>query len=448
MRVGRLFHVVEGALLTLFIFTKATFTARSCSRAVGIAIITSGISANGMVDRVRGRASCLFICGIGRIGLGHGIGIGTRGGSMTRILGGIFRNASVCCTVRNGGVVLVDGTGSKRTIRRTGGMANVIGSTGNRPMVNTGMVIGNRSVNAVASVSKQFILSTPGSTILRVACVNFASRSIGVKGGGRVIIALARSARALSRIIMINCNARGGIGLANTMKGISVGSVKSQPVAGTNGTLRNAISKMCTLRGSNRPKTSNTIVGVHNINALGGDSPLILVSNFPKDVSSISTSSVDSVSMLGSTTSTSVCNGHTTGNMILMAAGGKTLKGIGLSCGNCFNVRRTASLPDILGSCSCTALCGRTYHGSNRRRGCLPRRVRGFESKASPVCPDVSCFSICCSGTDVRGRHLGLANNSSGFRCTVVLNCLRRRNVLMKAGCQGASFEAGVSSCL
>lgn len=210
---------------------------------------------------------------------------------------------------------------------------NVIGkqviSAGKRTIVKTGMGLGKDGRKAVASISKGFSLRGMSRSVLVMSCVNFRRRRITVGKQGCMGIVLGRGSRLLSRIIMIKCNTRGGIGLAKTITDLSIGRLRDQPVADTSRDLTNGVTNMRVTRSSNVTNTSNTRVAVHKLNALGGASPLVLVSKIVSPgVSMMGPTSVRDVSILGSTTSTSVCNSRTTGNIMLIDAGGKgTRKG-------------------------------------------------------------------------------------------------------------------------
>lgn len=62
------------------------------------------------------------------------------------------------------------------------------------------------------------------------------------------------------------------------------------------------------------------------------------------------------VRVLGSTTSTTVCNSETTGKIMLVAAGSKVSDGggLGVSIGTSMNVRSVCGGPSVLSGSSCT----------------------------------------------------------------------------------------------
>lgn len=68
------------------------------------------------------------------------------------------------------------------------------------------------------------------------------------------------------------------------------------------------------------------------------------------DLGSIVPDRIRSISMLGSTTSTTVCNSQTTGNIVLVAAGGNGRKGLAFGCSNGMNFRFTAEMPRSMAS--------------------------------------------------------------------------------------------------
>lgn len=205
-------------------------------------------------------------------------------------------------------------------------------------MVKIDVLIGNASGKAIASLSNGFSLSTRVKGVLRVDCMNCVSRRVGIRDGGLLHVVVRRSAGGLRRMIMIKCKARGGIGLAKTMSTISTRSLTDGPIVDATRTLTNLTPNLDMLRASNHPKRK-TAIGVHKANAFSGTkaSPLILVSNLSNGVSSMSPGSVRDVSFLGSTTSTSVCNGHTTGKIVLVRAGGNTRNGAAVACDGSFN---------------------------------------------------------------------------------------------------------------
>lgn len=221
------------------------------------------------------------------------------------------------------------------SIRRRQAMGNVIVSTGNRTMVNTGMGRPKDAANAVASVGNRFSLDINPGTALRVSFVNCAARGMGMNTSGAIGMVLRRSAGMLSRIIVANFNVtRGGTALANTISTVGSASVRHSTTSATSKTLINGVTNLGAHVRSNHPNTSATL-RVHGVNA-----PLFIVSNIRssrKRFGGVSFGSVRGVSVLGST-STTVCNVHTTGNMMIMAAGGKRRgDGGAISIGTCCN---------------------------------------------------------------------------------------------------------------
>lgn len=180
---------------------------------------------------------------------------------------------------------------------------------------------------------------------------------------------------------MINCNARGGIAMANSITDMSNRRLGTSPAAGLAGNVMNHVPNIVNFRATSRPNNNNAAVHVHNAGSLNDGSPLIMVSNIPShsnNVGQLGPARVRSVSMLGST-STTVCNTHTTGNMVLVAAGHKGRNGPIISFGTDTNFSRPAHLPGVAGSCRCTAVLGRILPNSFSSR-----RLRNFHARTGP----------------------------------------------------------------
>lgn len=121
-----------------------------------------------------------------------------------------------------------------------------------------------------------------------------------------------------------------------------------------------------------------------------GDSTLMLVSNLRNSLDRISPTSMRDFSILGSTSTATICNIHNTGKMVLMAAGQKAMRGLGVATHTGFAVSRLGQLPGCLETCSCTGLTGRTEIISKRGRLCSPVRVSLVRCRLSPsLCPSM-----------------------------------------------------------
>lgn len=222
------------------------------------------------------------------------------------------------------------------SMRRSGGIANGIDSTRN-PVVNTDMMRGNGTKgNAIASLSNGFSLGIGPNTAVIVACVNCRGRRVIMNGRSGFGIAVGASSGALRRIIIMNCNIRGGGLIANSAVRIGNSSVRGVGAARILNTLRDRAPNIGVRTTSNRPN-SNFGVSVHNTNAGNGATPLCVVSNMTNSVGGLGPTSVRHVSMLGSTTSYTVCNSTTTGNIVLMAAGRNGRNGVRMSCSTGMN---------------------------------------------------------------------------------------------------------------
>lgn len=145
-----------------------------------------------------------------------------------------------------------------------------------RSVVNTGMAMGKASGKAVASVSNGFAVGmSSGGKALTISFVNCGAGRIGVNRGTHLRVILRRSARALSRIMIMNCNARAGGDLAKTVDSIGSSTLAHSISAAATKTLSNGVTNMSAHTISTHP---NEKVGlrVHGVN-----DPLFMVSNVP-----------------------------------------------------------------------------------------------------------------------------------------------------------------------
>lgn len=352
-------HLIElvSFVLFLFIFRKI------CTRRAHVGLRIGRIPLGRILGSVRSGDRCAFFCGSTRVSVGHGIAMRTGGRHVSIVLSGVL--PSYGYMIRGEGVVLIPNTrgrgapGSGAT--GAGRVANAIASAQNRALVNMGMAMLKAAANIVAGVSKGCSLGIPTNGSLGFSCINCVTRAMGMNSGSIVSVMLRRGDGTLSRIIMINCTIRGGIGLSNSMTAISAGTVRSHPMLGVKRTLRNTITGLGMSINSNRTSSSPSC-GVHNAASLGKNSPLIIVSNIisaDSRLGHVGPISVTGVSMLGSTTSSTVCNSHTTFNIVLIAAGSNDGRGLAIGCGGGFMLHAGAHVPRVVASpCLITAAQG------------------------------------------------------------------------------------------
>lgn len=127
----------------------------------------------------------------------------------------------------------------------------------------------------------------------------------------------------------MNCNDSGGHSLVTSMSAMGTRRVSGVPIAGVTRNLTNHSPNLVMRTGNNNIGTAPS-VDVHNNNA-----PLFIVSNMIHDSISfhgLSPSSVRSVSVLGSTSTATICNSHTSGNVIRMIAGDNGTNEVDVSC--------------------------------------------------------------------------------------------------------------------
>lgn len=242
------------------------------TRMLGFSVGGDGASVRSMLRRLRGRDKCAFFCGSGRIGLSGGVSVGVRSSSVRIILGRVFRGSKCSCQVMRGRVIVCAAPAAaiRRAIRRGGrrGIANMMGSVTKSPVVKTSVVRGKSSSGkAVAGIGNSFSLVMANGR-LRIDCVKCVPRAVGLgpkmDSCGMVV---GRSAGALSRMIMIKCDARGGRDLANTLRAIGDSGLGSVAAPSMRGVLGKGIPKMCMTPKSKRPKSKKTII-VHKRTAL------------------------------------------------------------------------------------------------------------------------------------------------------------------------------------
>lgn len=214
----------------------------------------------------------------------------------------------------------------------------IISTRSGRPVVNIAVGRRNASGNIIASVSNGCAVRVgkTSGTALTFSCIKYLARGrmIGRRAGA-LGVALTPSSGVVSRIIIITCNIQGGKAVTNSISTIGTRGVRGIPTTDFSRTLRKRDANLRIVTSSNRPD-GTTAFRVHNAGSVGSNgTPLFVLSNMPVSDSSfgaLDPGSVRDVSMLGSTSSASVCNTHTTGNIIIVASGQNlTVSGTGVA---------------------------------------------------------------------------------------------------------------------
>lgn len=345
---------VEGRLVVLVLMLLYTPISTRGGRGL-VALGFAGVPLSRTVPGIRGRDKCAFFCRSRRVSVGRGIdlGIGGRavGGAVTTLLG----KAGIGFRVSTARVVLCAKGGGGTVSKRPRGVSNAMVSRDNRPVVKTGIVIRKADANIVASLSKGCAVGTPTKDGLGVSCVNCIARAMGTNEGDAM--GLIRSDGALTRIIMVNCNARHGSSLAKNLMSMSRGGLG---VVGDDGLVSHLTKRVPNLdmaANSTGPKTSRAL-HMHNRGSLDtSGTPLVMLSNVPcgNSLDSVSPGVVRDLDILGSTSTTTVCNSHNSGNIVLVRSGGNGGNTPRIACGKRFEVSRPRRAVSIVAPSRCVA---------------------------------------------------------------------------------------------
>lgn len=218
--------------------------------------------------------------------------------------------------------------------RRGGGailISKAVMSATNRPVVNTGVGLGNtRKAKAVASIRNGFGLRIPAGNMLVISFVKCRRRRITIGKGAVLGVGVTRSTRVVSRIIMatLNVGQRRGT-LKCTIRGINKDGLSAIGPIGVTASLANGITNLG-MAGDARFGATPAL-GLHN------RAPLLMMSNIPCDgvsLGSVTTSSVRSISILGKTATSTLCNTHKNSKTVVIAAGGNDRRKLGVSMGD------------------------------------------------------------------------------------------------------------------
>lgn len=313
----------------------------------------------------------------------HAISVGTDGRAISRMLSRVFGKASVGCIVRNGGVILAGGDEDTRSgasaLRRVTAMEKGIASSGNRPVVNTGVLRGKATGNIVAGARKRFDVGVPPCTAVIMSCVDCRPRAVTLGNEGGLRVQVRRGDLTLRRMIMATVNVRGGVSsLACSARRVDDDRLAHTGRPGVVGALTKGATKM-RVGGATGLKNSTGII-VHNTHSTftdNGGRPLCMVSNIPvlgdsarsasamvnngcsklghstnSKVSGLGPSSVRDVGVLGNSSTTTLCNSRTTGNIVLVAAGGKGTKLRHIAFSSGLAMDRTVDAPRFRGACN------------------------------------------------------------------------------------------------
>lgn len=306
----------------------------------------------------------------------RGIGIG--GTSVRSTLGIVLGKGSVSCGIRSGVICLSRGsTTPRRNGRRKGrqAVAKIISSSV-KPLVNIGMLVGNADGKYVASLSNGFALAAARTgPIVMFSCVNCAARRVPIGNGTPVGMVVTKSARRLRRIIIATLNVGHSRGtLSCGMRRIGASTVASGGSTGFIGSLDNGMTNIGVGTSSSNMNNMSGMI-VHNAGSVVRSSgTLCMVSNIPvfsnhnatkngrfssrkssRPVTSVGPRSVRSVSILANTTTTTLCNSRTTGNTVIVAAGGNGRNGIDLAIDDGARFAGPFIVPDFRGHCNAKA---------------------------------------------------------------------------------------------
>lgn len=145
-------------------------------------------------------------------------------------------------------------------------IGNGLISNANRPLVNTAMGMGKGpNINTIASLSNGFDVDIPSrGSVLMFACMNVGAGRMGVNAGERFGLAL-RSSGTVNRIMIINCNRRGGTSIINSVARAANRILRhTTNIDSINSTLANGLPKMIAVRNGNVPNRRRPRVVVHN----------------------------------------------------------------------------------------------------------------------------------------------------------------------------------------
>lgn len=156
---------------------------------------------------------------------------------------------------------------STNTCTRRVSIGKAMGSRANRPIVNTGILMGKAAGKIVASISKGFGISTSGGNMLMVDFINCIARRMPITRG-RVMVILGRSARLLSRIIMLKCNTGAHGRSLSTSINMMDGArrLTTHPMASARNVLRKRLTNIAVATSNNSPASSPGVI-VHNRNS-------------------------------------------------------------------------------------------------------------------------------------------------------------------------------------
>lgn len=371
-----------GALLLLKILL---FNFAISTRSRGISLSFGGREIRGILTSVGDRANVDLIFDSRLISIGHGMAVRLGSIALGRTLAELLSKVGLAFRVEGGGVCFVRGGTISRPNSEGGEIAKIIGSMVKRPLVNTGIIRGNEDAGKiVASFGKGFALRISRSTSLIIDCVKCLTRSVPAGKGKSFRVVLGRSAGALSRIIIAKCKSFGGTACAKSTSILAARGLRTLPIISIKRVVRSGVPNVDIItNASSRPNTGAALQ-MQKITSVGTSArPLCMLSKMPvpscsldgfadvsrtkkvKFVRALGPTSVRDVAILGSTTSTSLCNTGNTGKIILVAAGGKGRNGlhIGVTTG-C----KVASF-----TCACHPLVK-----NRREEGLVRRKLIGF----------------------------------------------------------------------
>ncbi len=294
-----------------------------------------------MVSELGAIAKCRFICRHRVLSKINGVDYHCGKGSLRKLLSIIVCSGTkLRCRVISGAVVL-DSRVSEGRIGQV--ISNVMLSPSSRPLVKTVILLSGDRVCALASTSNTFIVViSKESPSLAMDYLKVGSTGVGPGGRSFVVMEVARSFRLLSRIIIAKCRGVGGTGAADSFRAIATGRVSHRCSGSVMNGLRKGMSNLINC-GGNLGKRNRSALAVHNVDSFRTEAgPLVIISKLPvrNSVRAIGPCGVRSVSILGSTSTTDVCNTETSGNIVMVDAGRTHRRGLIIRFDNSIAVDR------------------------------------------------------------------------------------------------------------
>ncbi len=432
------------ALLILITITQ-TFALDSYAQSKRLSLNFKNEKIIDILDKIEEQSEFYFMFDASKIDIAQRKSINCENQVITSILDQLFENTGITYRIsdRQIGLISTNFEDDDQEVKVSGKVTDSSGS----PLPGVTVVVKGTTNGTITNFDGLYTLSNvPSDGIIQFSFVGMKMQEISVSGKTSIDVVMEEDAIGIEEVVAVGYGTQKKVNLTGAVSSINTDELESRPLTNASLALQGKVAGVYALQQSGKPGGDGAIINIRGVGTLNDSSPLVLIDEFPGNISDVNPNDIESISVLKDASSSAIYGNRAANGVILITTKrGKTGE-MQVQYNGYFGIQEATRLPDVFNSLE----YARGLNEANINSGLLPRfseeEIQKFEDGNDPMYPDINYFDVYYDKATIQEHDINLNGGSENLKYSFMLGYLNQEGILVGTDNKKINFRSNLDS--